>query len=118
VGLKRAPLNVTDGTERQIIPDMEANQYRPKIKYCSICDPFVFILREDETIGLFIGQPERGKVRRKDMSPMGEKVLFRVLLCVLPCPDGPLYRTLAILQAASTRIRRGCSRRRRKSLPK
>ncbi|KAI0264066.1 CPSF A subunit region-domain-containing protein [Russula aff. rugulosa BPL654] len=62
-----------DGTERQIIKDMEGNNQRPKIKYCSICDPFVFILREDDTIGLFIGEPERGKIRRKDMSPMGEK---------------------------------------------
>lgn len=25
-------------------------------------------------MGLFIGEPERGKIRRKDMSPMGEKV--------------------------------------------
>jgi cleavage and polyadenylation specificity factor subunit 1 len=75
-----------DGTERQIIKDMEGNNQRPKIKYCSICDPFVFILREDDTIGLFIGEPERGKIRRKDMSPMGEKVrrfgvpLFRSLI--------------------------------------
>ncbi|KAG9311848.1 CPSF A subunit region-domain-containing protein [Chiua virens] len=38
-----------------------------------ICDPFVLILREDDTIGLFIGEMERGKIRRKDMSPMGEK---------------------------------------------
>jgi len=53
---------------------MEGNNQRPKIKYCSICEPFVFILREDDTIGLFIGEPERGKIRRKDMSPMGEKV--------------------------------------------
>lgn len=51
---------------------------RAKIKACSICDPFVFILREDETIGLFIGETERGKVRRKDMSPMGEKVHIHV----------------------------------------
>ncbi|KAH8992719.1 CPSF A subunit region-domain-containing protein [Lactarius akahatsu] len=62
-----------DGTERQSIKDMEGNNQRPRIKYCSICDPFVFILREDDTIGLFIGEPERGKIRRKDMSPMGEK---------------------------------------------
>ncbi|KAI0259707.1 CPSF A subunit region-domain-containing protein [Gloeopeniophorella convolvens] len=62
-----------DGTERQIIKDMEGNNQRPKIKYSSICDPFVFILREDDTIGLFIGESERGKIRRKDMSPMGEK---------------------------------------------
>jgi cleavage and polyadenylation specificity factor subunit 1 len=68
----------TDGTERQIIKDMEGNNQRPRIKYCSICDPFVFILREDDTIGLFIGEPERGKIRRKDMSPMGEKVSFNL----------------------------------------
>ena len=70
-------IRTIDGTERQIIKDMEGNNQRPKIKYCSICDPFVFILREDDTIGLFIGEPERGKIRRKDMSPMGEKVRCR-----------------------------------------
>ena len=53
---------------------MDGNLPRAKIKACNICDPFVLILREDETIGLFIGESERGKVRRKDMSPMGEKV--------------------------------------------
>ena len=47
---------------------------RPKIRYCSISDPFVLILREDDSLGLFIGEIERGKIRRKDMSPMGEKV--------------------------------------------
>lgn len=47
---------------------------RPKIRLCSICDPFVLIVREDDSIGLFIGEPERGKIRRKDMSPMGDKV--------------------------------------------
>ncbi|KIL64860.1 hypothetical protein M378DRAFT_77599 [Amanita muscaria Koide BX008] len=62
-----------DGTERQIIKDMDGNVPRPKIKACSICDPFVLIFREDDTIGLFIGEMERGKIRRKDMSPMGEK---------------------------------------------
>lgn len=62
-----------DGTERQIIKDMDGNMPRARIKTCSICDPFVLILREDETIGLFIGETERGKIRRKDMSPMGEK---------------------------------------------
>ena len=63
-----------DGTERQIIKDMDGNMPRPKIRYCSICDPFVLIVREDDSIGLFIGEPERGKIRRKDMSPMGDKV--------------------------------------------
>ncbi|KAH7925063.1 hypothetical protein BV22DRAFT_1119797 [Leucogyrophana mollusca] len=62
-----------DGSERQIIKDMDGNMPRARIKSCSICDPFVLILREDETIGLFIGETERGKIRRKDMSPMGEK---------------------------------------------
>jgi len=60
---------------------MDGNMPRARIKACSICDPFVLILREDETIGLFIGETERGKIRRKDMSPMGEKVMFDVVLC-------------------------------------
>lgn len=63
-----------DGTERQIIKDMDGNMPRPKIRACSISDPFVLILREDDSIGLFIGETERGKIRRKDMSPMGDKV--------------------------------------------
>lgn len=53
---------------------------RARIKACSICDPFVLILREDETIGLFIGETERGKIRRKDMSPMGDKVMSDAVL--------------------------------------
>lgn len=60
---------------------MDGNMPRARIKACSICDPFVLILREDETIGLFIGETERGKIRRKDMSPMGEKVMSDVVLC-------------------------------------
>jgi hypothetical protein len=55
---------------------MDGNIPRPKIRACSICDPFVLILREDDSIGLFIGETERGKIRRKDMSPMGDKVGF------------------------------------------
>ena len=31
------------------------------------------IIREDDSLGMFIGEAERGKIRRKDMSPMGEK---------------------------------------------
>lgn len=80
-GLSTAPLlcragltDRTDGTQRQIIEDVDKNVSRPKIKHCSILDPFVLIVREDETIGLFIGEMERGKIRRKDMSPMGDKV--------------------------------------------
>ena len=57
----------------RIINDMEGDNQRPKTKHGSICDPFVFILREDDTIGLFIGESERGKIRRKDISPTGEK---------------------------------------------
>ncbi|KXN84455.1 Protein CFT1 [Leucoagaricus sp. SymC.cos] len=62
-----------DGTERQIIPDKDGNMPRAKIRACSICDPFVLVVREDDSIGLFIGEMERGKIRRKDMSPMGDK---------------------------------------------
>ncbi|KAG6916934.1 hypothetical protein DXG01_004621 [Tephrocybe rancida] len=62
-----------DGTERQIIKDMDGNMPRPKIRACSISDPFVLIVREDDSIGLFIGETERGKIRRKDMSAMGDK---------------------------------------------
>ncbi|EGO29249.1 hypothetical protein SERLADRAFT_445076 [Serpula lacrymans var. lacrymans S7.9] len=58
---------------KQIIKDLDGNIPRPRIKACSICDPFVLIIREDDTIGLFIGEAERGKIRRKDMSPMGDK---------------------------------------------
>ncbi|KAF9008327.1 CPSF A subunit region-domain-containing protein [Cyathus striatus] len=61
-----------DGTERQIIKDMDGNMPRPKIRACSISDPFVLIIREDDSIGLFI-ETDRGKIRRKDMSPMGDK---------------------------------------------
>ncbi|KAF8631110.1 hypothetical protein AX17_005155 [Amanita inopinata Kibby_2008] len=62
-----------DGTERQVIKDVDAANPRPKIRACSISDPFVLVFREDDTIGLFIGETERGKIRRKDMSPMGDK---------------------------------------------
>ncbi|KAF5309321.1 hypothetical protein D9611_014402 [Ephemerocybe angulata] len=62
-----------DGTERQTILDMDGKLPRPKIRACSISDPFVLIMREDDSLGLFIGETERGKIRRKDMSPMGEK---------------------------------------------
>ena len=64
---------VADGSERQSIKDLDGNTLRPRIKSCGICDPFI-IIRKDDTIGLFIGEMERGKIRRKDVSPMGEKV--------------------------------------------
>lgn len=66
-----------DGSERQIIPDKDGGMPRPKIRACSISDPFVLVLREDDSIGLFIGEAEKGKIRRKDMSPMGDKVRDR-----------------------------------------
>jgi hypothetical protein len=45
---------------------------RPKIKACSICGPHVLVFRKDDSIGLFV-DTERGKIRRKDMSLMGDK---------------------------------------------
>ncbi len=63
-----------DGTERQVIKDMDGPLARAKIRCCAISDPFVLVLREDNTMGLFIGESERGKIRRKDMSAMGDKV--------------------------------------------
>jgi cleavage and polyadenylation specificity factor subunit 1 len=77
--LNTYPFGLLDGTERQIIKDMDGNLPRPKIRACSISDPFVLIVREDDSIGLFIGEPVRGKIRRKDMSPMGDKVRVHVL---------------------------------------
>ena len=53
---------------------MDGSPKRAKIRYCSISDPFILILREDETLGLFVGDAEKGRIRRKDMTPMGEKV--------------------------------------------
>ncbi|KAF6743658.1 hypothetical protein DFP72DRAFT_858478, partial [Ephemerocybe angulata] len=43
-----------DGTERQTILDMDGKLPRPKIRACSISDPFVLIMREDDSLGLFI----------------------------------------------------------------
>ena len=43
------------------------------------------VIREDDSLGLFIGESERGKIRRKDMSPMGDKVgLERASLARIP----------------------------------
>lgn len=63
---------MSDGTERQVIKDTDGNMKRPKIRYCSISDPFVLILREDDSLGLFV-DAGRGKIRRKDMTPVGGK---------------------------------------------
>jgi cleavage and polyadenylation specificity factor subunit 1 len=63
-----------DGAERQAISDKDGNIPRPKIRACSISDPFVLVIREDDSIGLFVGEPEKGRIRRKDMLAMGDKV--------------------------------------------
>ncbi|KAH9477356.1 Protein CFT1 [Psilocybe cubensis] len=74
--------------ERQIIKDMDNNMPRPKIRSCSISDPFVLIIREDDSIGLFIGETERGKIRRKDMSPMGDKTSRYLTGCFFSDTNG------------------------------
>ena len=53
---------------------MDGSIKRPKIRFCSISDPFILVIREDDSLGLFVGDAERGRIRRKDMTPMGEKV--------------------------------------------
>lgn len=54
---------------------MDGATKRPKIRYSCVSDPFILIIREDESLGLFVGDAERGRIRRKDMTPMGEKVI-------------------------------------------
>ncbi|KAJ6591099.1 CPSF A subunit region-domain-containing protein [Mycena vulgaris] len=61
-----------DGSERQDLRDMDGTKSRPKIRACSISDPYVIVVREDDSIGLFI-ETEKGRIRRKDMAPLGEK---------------------------------------------
>lgn len=68
-------LLTTDGSEKQVIPDRDNSTARARIRHAAICDPYVLILREDDTLGLFVGEPTRGKLRRKDMSPLGDKKL-------------------------------------------
>ena len=98
-----------DGTEWQSIKDLDGKTARPRIRSCSICDPFILIIREDDTIGLFIGEIEKGKIRRKDMSPMGEKVT--------ELPELSMQSTLtkarrhpSTLQATSSRTQAACSK--------
>lgn len=67
-------MRCVDCSERQCIKDMDGVIKRPKIRYCNISDPFVLIIREDESLGLFVGNSETGRIRRKDMTAMGEKV--------------------------------------------
>jgi hypothetical protein len=63
---------------RQAIQNVDGKLQRPRIRYASICDPYALVIREDDSLGLFIGR-EGGTIRRKDMSPMGEKVPFLFL---------------------------------------
>ncbi|KAK7042372.1 protein CFT1 [Favolaschia claudopus] len=64
-----------DGSERQIIKDMDGSMPRPKIRACSICDPYIIVIREDDSIGMFVetDKYEERRIRRKDMSSMGDK---------------------------------------------
>ncbi|CAE6441366.1 unnamed protein product [Rhizoctonia solani] len=61
-----------DGAERQLYLDAEGNKPRPKIKVAHVADPFIVVLREDDTFGLFVGDTTKGRVRRKDVSHFGE----------------------------------------------
>ncbi|KAF9078133.1 CPSF A subunit region-domain-containing protein [Rhodocollybia butyracea] len=115
-----------DGTERQLIKDVESSSSsstvtattgtgalstpstssvpvaprtmpsnaRARIRHCSISDPYVMILREDGTMGLFIGEAAKGKVRRKDMSMLGGKTSKYVTGCFFVDQTGVLERNL------------------------
>ncbi|KAG8692927.1 mRNA cleavage and polyadenylation factor subunit, partial [Ceratobasidium sp. 395] len=61
-----------DGAERQLYLDADGNKPRPKIKAAYVADPFIVVLREDESFGLFVGDTAKGRVRRKDISHFGE----------------------------------------------
>ncbi|QRV81748.1 cleavage and polyadenylation specificity factor protein [Ceratobasidium sp. AG-Ba] len=61
-----------DGAERQVYLDADGNKPRPKIKSACVADPFIVVLREDESFGLFVGDTAKGRVRRKDVSHFGE----------------------------------------------
>ena len=63
---------------------MDGNMTRPRIRYASINDPFIVILREDDTMGLFIGEPSKSKLRRKDMSMLGDRVCLAYLRVLEP----------------------------------
>ncbi|KAF8886814.1 CPSF A subunit region-domain-containing protein [Infundibulicybe gibba] len=82
-----------DGTERQIIKDVDGNMPRPKIRACHISDPLVLILREDDSIGLFI-ETECGRIGRKDMSPMGDKTSRYLAGCFYTDSTGILESNL------------------------
>ncbi|KAJ7846330.1 CPSF A subunit region-domain-containing protein [Mycena olivaceomarginata] len=76
-----------DGTERQIIKDVDGSMPRPKIRACSISDPYIIVIREDDSIGMFI-ETDRGRIRRKDMSSMGDKSSRYLTGCFFADPTG------------------------------
>ncbi|KAL6307058.1 CPSF A subunit region-domain-containing protein [Sparassis latifolia] len=69
-----------DGTERQVIKDWDGN---------------------DDSIGLFIGETDRGKIRRKDMSPMGEKTSRYLAGCFFTDTTG-VFQSHANMEVAGT----------------
>lgn len=118
-----------DGTERQVIKDIESSSSsttsksatnttgaRPPIRACAISDPYILILREDDTMGLFVADPgkpdkvdkgkggkvdkdsgkgkdpSKGKVRRKDMSMLGGKTSRYLTGCFFADHTGMLER--------------------------
>ncbi|KAH8830152.1 CPSF A subunit region-domain-containing protein [Flagelloscypha sp. PMI_526] len=96
-----------DGVERQIIKDLDGTTPRAKIRFCSIQDPFVLIFREDDTIGLFVGEKDRGKIRRKDMSMLGDKGLKYVTGCFFRddagiMPSSSVKQWLLLVRAQGT----------------
>lgn len=87
VGLACVADALEDGEDRQVIKDTDGSSPRAKIRACSISDPYILIFREDDTIGLFVAADAR-RIRRKDMSPMGEKVFsLRTLSHLLVVDD-------------------------------
>ncbi|KAJ4491198.1 CPSF A subunit region-domain-containing protein [Lentinula edodes] len=91
----------TDGTERQVIKDVESSSSstvstpRARIRACSISDPYVLILREDDTMGLFIGEVSKGKLRRKDMSMLGGKTSKYLTGCFFTDHTGMLEKNVS-----------------------
>ncbi|KAJ3784599.1 CPSF A subunit region-domain-containing protein [Lentinula aff. detonsa] len=91
----------SDGTERQVIKDVESSSFsnvstaRARIRACSISDPYVLILREDDTMGLFIGEASKGKLRRKDMSMLGGKTSKYLTGCFFTDHTGMLEKNVS-----------------------
>ncbi|KAJ4482302.1 CPSF A subunit region-domain-containing protein [Lentinula aciculospora] len=91
----------SDGTERQVIKDIDSSSSstvstpRARIRACSISDPYVLILREDDTMGLFIGEASKGKLRRKDMSMLGGKTSRYLTGCFFTDHTGMLEKNIS-----------------------